>query len=83
MDNPISIMSRPDDSQFLQTMGGIYNAGADLSDFVTSPRGLTELGATMLFPPAGLAFLGAEGVPGSHRVWKKNLQGGYRPASTS
>ena len=61
---------RPDDSQFLQTMGGIYNAGAGLSDFVTSPRGLAELGATMLFPPAGLAFLGAEGYPGAGQFGK-------------
>lgn len=44
----------------VQTAGGVYNAAAGLSDFVTSPRGLAELGATVLQPELGYAFAGAE-----------------------
>jgi thioredoxin reductase len=55
---------QPGDPWWKSTLGGYYNAGAGLSDFATSPRGLAELGVTALFPPAGLAFLGAELTPG-------------------
>lgn len=55
--------AKPGDPWWKSTLGGYYNAGAGLSDFVTSPRGLAELGVTALFPPAGIAFLGAEVAP--------------------
>jgi thioredoxin reductase len=65
----------PETGNFAQTQArGAANTGAALMDFVTSPRGLLELGATALFPPAGLAFLGAEFAPGGKDFLKKNWQ---------
>jgi thioredoxin reductase len=65
----------PETGNFVQTQArGAANTGAALMDFVTSPRGLLELGATALFPPAGLAFLGAEFAPGGKDFLKKNWQ---------